>query len=231
MKIGKITTERLEFEDNTSQVTAGGAGQPYVLPPASNTVLGGVKQGTNISITSDGTISSIPPGQLNSDWEAVSGPAQIFNKPIIPSVYSLPVASSSVLGGVKVDGTTVTVNGSGVISSINGTAKAWVEFWINAGVPSIDSSFNVSSITDNGTGDWTINFISALPTNGRPVACTSSHLWTGDARTIIFGLANESSGGVWPPNKATSVRVQEKQMLAGGSVKTEILGIYCVIAY
>lgn len=34
--------------------------------------------------------------------------------------YTLPTASTTVLGGVKVDGTTITINGSGVISSSGG---------------------------------------------------------------------------------------------------------------
>lgn len=34
-------------------------------------------------------------------------------------IYTLPTASASVLGGVKVDGTTITINGSGVISGAN----------------------------------------------------------------------------------------------------------------
>lgn len=33
------------------------------------------------------------------------------------ATYTLPTASTSVLGGVKVDGTTITINGNGVISS------------------------------------------------------------------------------------------------------------------
>jgi hypothetical protein len=33
------------------------------------------------------------------------------------ATYTLPTATTSVLGGVKVDGTTITINGSGVISS------------------------------------------------------------------------------------------------------------------
>ncbi|MCA6304543.1 MAG: hypothetical protein IM628_06960 [Phenylobacterium sp.] len=40
-------------------------------------------------------------------------------------------------------------------------AKAWVNF-NGTGVVSIRDSFNVSSITDNGTGDYTINFTSAM---------------------------------------------------------------------
>jgi hypothetical protein len=46
--------------------------------------------------------------------------ADLTNKPNIPSAYTLPTASNSVLGGVKVDGTTITINGSGVISSTGG---------------------------------------------------------------------------------------------------------------
>jgi len=44
----------------------------------------------------------------------------LINKPTIPNAYTLPTASTTVLGGVKVDGTTITINGSGVISSTGG---------------------------------------------------------------------------------------------------------------
>jgi len=37
------------------------------------------------------------------------------------SSYSLPTASTTTLGGVKVDGTTITIDGSGVISSAGGS--------------------------------------------------------------------------------------------------------------
>ena len=43
----------------------------------------------------------------------------------------------------------------------SGRAKAWVNF--NAtGTVAIRASYNVSSITDNGTGDYTVNFTTAL---------------------------------------------------------------------
>lgn len=38
-----------------------------------------------------------------------------------------------------------------------GVAKAWVNF-NGTGTVAIRSSYNVSSITDNGTGDYTVNF-------------------------------------------------------------------------
>lgn len=52
---------------------------------------------------------------------------------------------------------------------ISGSAKAWVNF-NGTGTVAIRSSFNVSSITDNGTGNYTVNFINALAdTNYAPI--------------------------------------------------------------
>jgi hypothetical protein len=44
---------------------------------------------------------------------------------------------------------------------ISGSAKAWVNF-NGTGTVAIRASFNVSSITDNGTGQYTVNFTNAL---------------------------------------------------------------------
>jgi hypothetical protein len=43
----------------------------------------------------------------------------------------------------------------------SGLCKAWVNF-NGTGVVAIRASYNVSSITDNGTGDYTVNFTTAL---------------------------------------------------------------------
>ena len=40
--------------------------------------------------------------------------------------------------------------------------KAWVNF-NGTGAVAIRGSYNVSSITDNGTGDYTVNFTTAMP--------------------------------------------------------------------
>ena len=42
-----------------------------------------------------------------------------------------------------------------------GAAKAWVNF-NGTGTVAIRAAFNVTSITDNGTGDYTVNFTTAL---------------------------------------------------------------------
>ena len=45
---------------------------------------------------------------------------------------------------------------------VNGTAKAWVNF-NGSGTVAIRRAFNVASITDYGTGDYGVNFITAMP--------------------------------------------------------------------
>ena len=52
--------------------------------------------------------------------------------------------------------------GSDNFDTAGGNAvKAWVNF-NGTGTVAIRASFNVSSITDNGTGDYTVNFTTAL---------------------------------------------------------------------
>ena len=54
---------------------------------------------------------------------------------------------------------------SGVLATQNGMtgiAKAWVNFNGVASPPTINGSFNVGSITKNASGDYTLNFTTAM---------------------------------------------------------------------
>jgi hypothetical protein len=57
--------------------------------------------------------------------------------------------------------------------AINGLAKAWVNF-NGTGTVAIRASLNVSSITDNATGDYTVNFTTALADANYSFACAGS---------------------------------------------------------
>jgi len=60
-----------------------------------------------------------------------------------------------------------------VEGAVKGSAKAWVNF-NGTGTVAIRASYNVSSITDNGVGDYTVNFTTAMPdANYCAVACSS----------------------------------------------------------
>lgn len=88
--------------------------------------------------------------------------------------------------------------------------RAWVNF-DGTGTPTIRASGNVTSITDNGTGDYTINFTTAMPdanyavtglassagsTNGQALAIhPTSPLATSSVRV----LADSRTAGVYDP--------------------------------
>jgi hypothetical protein len=75
-------------------------------------------------------------------------------------------------------------NDTGVLATQNGMTgicKAWVNF-NGVGTVAIRDSFNVSSITDNGTGLFTVNFTTAMPnTNYAAVASTRRNGTSGGA--------------------------------------------------
>lgn len=54
-------------------------------------------------------------------------------------------------------------------TEIGTLARAWVNF-NGTGTVAIRSAFNVSSITDNGTGSYRVNFTRVIPATGCPVA-------------------------------------------------------------
>jgi hypothetical protein len=64
-------------------------------------------------------------------------------------------------------------NDTGVLATQNGMtgiAKAWVNF-NGTGTPAIRSSFNVSSITRITTGQYTVNFTTAMPNTNYVPLC------------------------------------------------------------
>ena len=110
--------------DVTISVSGGGSsGGSYTLPTASSSTLGGVKIGSGLTINTSGvlsadvTSSTLTAYAKTADLSAVAKSGSyndLTNKPTIPIAYTLPAASSSVMGGVKV-GNNISVT-SGTIS-------------------------------------------------------------------------------------------------------------------
>jgi len=98
------------------------------------------------------------------------------------------------------------VNPSTTIDGINYSCRAWVNF-NGTGTVAIRGSGNVSSITDNGTGDYTINFTTAMTdanystvgTTGSPAVAHGVFMFitgTGTATTasnVRIGTVTQSS--------------------------------------
>ena len=69
--------------------------------------------------------------------------------------------------------------------------KAWIYF-DGTGTVGINGSFNVSSLTDNGTGDYQVNFTNNLA-NANYAVAGSSHIWVSNLSTIRAETQSVSS--------------------------------------
>lgn len=100
--------------------------------------------------------------------------------PLIPAPYSLPTASTSVLGGVKVDGNTIVIDSYGTITAVGGSGVMSPDPVFNSITA---TTLNVQGVEFTGTGAVTItsgndlNFIAAgdITFNGE-LAITKSQL-------------------------------------------------------
>jgi hypothetical protein len=98
------------------------------------------------------------PVRLNgstSGYSELSAPAVAGNNTI-----TLPTGNGTAGQHLQGDGAGGLSWGVGV-SSDSQLCKAWVNF-NGTGTVAIRASYNVSSITDNGTGDYTVNFTTAM---------------------------------------------------------------------
>lgn len=89
-------------------------------------------------------------------------------------------------------------NDTGLFATNNaylGIAKAWVN-WTGGSSPAIQNSFNVSSITRNGTGDFSIAFTTAMP--------NANYIVAGSCQQ---GLTNYGSGINFPYQAAATTSV------------------------
>jgi hypothetical protein len=97
---------------------------------------------------------------------------------------------------------------------INGSAKAWVNF-NGTGTVAIRASFNVTSITDNGVGDYTVNFTNAMT----------------DSNFAISGIAGETGGTevIEVLSRTTSsVRIADYTSETGGNKDSTLV---CIIVF
>ncbi len=97
----------------------------------------------------------------------------------------------------------IVLNADGTIGGacLTQTCRAWVNF-NGTGTVAIRASYNVSSITDNGVGDYTVNFTTAMP-DANYAAISESD---------VDGVANSSYQSILCFNSqtASSVRFSSK---------------------
>jgi hypothetical protein len=83
-----------------------------------------------------------------------------------------------------------------------GSAKAWVNFDGTTTVPTIRANFNVSSVTRNGTGDYNVNFTTAMPDANYSVSLQGTGENDTTNQTRILQIKGTSAAGA--SNKTTT---------------------------
>jgi len=133
---------------------------------------------------------------------------------------SLPDATGTIIttaGGAAISGTTGSFSGDLSFNSGYGSAavaygcRAWVNF-NGSGTVAIRASGNVSSITDNGTGDYTVNFTTAMPDANYSAACgqfgaTANVIVNGEGNTAPTTTALRVGGRATATSALTDVTI------------------------
>lgn len=102
-----------------------------------------------------------------------------------------------------------TIRGNDNFDTAGGNAvKAWANF-NGTGTVAIRASYNVSSITDNGTGDYTVNFTTALSdANYSAVAnCTTNNAFSVQFVSMFNSVV--SNANVAPTTSAFRLSTRE----------------------
>lgn len=150
---------------NITSVSGSGTFGSWVITMAAV----GANSAVNISITPAGNIAStnVQAAIQELDTEKLSStPGAVTGINLENVITGGSVGSISAIPAITYD-----ENGriTAVSSVVNYPCRAWVNF-NGTGTVAIRGSGNVSSITDNGTGNYTVNFTTAMPNANYSIA-------------------------------------------------------------
>ena len=122
--------------------------------------------------------------------------------------------ASTINASSTANGIVSTADASGILNvqsnGVNTNAQAWVN-WSNPTAPSIQSSYNVSSVTYTSTGAWTVNFTNAFA-DAKYCAVGSATTNVSANGCVVIGYA----GGTLLNTKTASACSLFTQSVSGG---------------
>ena len=110
--------------------------------------------------------------------------------------------------------------------NLSGVAKAWVNFdgtTNSGGSCDVYDSYNVSSVTDNGTGDYTVNFASGALANAN-YCITGSISWGTNQSRNILNVAT-TPGTSYTAATTTALRLESVNYGNGNSYDANSVSI------
>jgi hypothetical protein len=157
--------------------------------------------GTAISTDTSGTLNIVTGSGSGANAITIDASQNVtFANAITTTGNGTIGGALSVTGNATITGT-LTATG-GVANSI----KAWVNF-NGTGTVAIRGSFNVTSITDNGTGDYTINFTNAMTDANYSIAGTASRNTIGNYASFFSPYSSAPT--------TTALRIQAVNFAGG----------------
>jgi hypothetical protein len=197
----------------TLVATSGGTGQSSyavgdILYASTTTALSKLGAGTNGYVLTSGGAGVAPSWAAVSAGTAAAG--TLTGSTLASGVTASSLTSVGTLTSLSVSGDASFNSGYGS-SAVAYGCRAWVNF-NGTGTVAIRGSANVSSITDNGTGDYTVNF-----TNAMPDANYSAVYGSGEG-AIQSGVRTASSSG----NTTTTTRLSIRN-LSNSLVDAEVV--------
>lgn len=156
---------------------------------------------------SDGTFSNLASGDIPSNATSkirYNGTAFELTD-VFPATSAQATAGTNTFNYLSPSGLRSGLNASG--SAPIYACRAWIKF-NGTGTPSIIGSGNFSSITDNGTGNYTLNFTTSMPDD------TYSVVASGGGNNVSYSnlILGVPSGGVY-----TTAAIQIVATVGGGS--------------
>lgn len=129
---------------------------------------------------------------VTSQMKTALGSLRDYCSDLLGTDSSNKAAARAALGAAASGANTdiTSINGTSVaLSTASGSApsyscRAWVNF-NGTGTVAIRASGNVSSITDNGVGDYTVNFTTAMSDTGYAAACAGRRSASGVDGVVV----------------------------------------------
>ena len=199
-----------------------GDGSSYTLPPATSNTLGGIKVGSNLSITQDGTLSAdagqyeLPVASTNTLGGIKVGERLSVTSGGVLSAndqsYTLPPATSNTLGGIKV-GNNLSVTQDGTLSAddqsytlpiasastLGGVKPDGSTITINSESGIISSTGEANTASNLGSGEGVFSSKSGVNLQFKSLKAGSNVTISADSSEITISSAGGGSGGMSNP--------------------------------
>lgn len=160
------------------------SGSNNIVLNADGTIGGAAMAGVSDvnGVNTTGTVTSGTTSLVVASAAGITAGMFVVGEGITPGTTVSSIASTTVTlsanAGATLSSAPVTFYSANKVLSpatVGGMlCRAWVNFF-GAGTVSINASYNVSSITDNGVGNYTVNFTTAMPDANYSIAVATGN--------------------------------------------------------